>query len=305
MIKKTIKKILRYIITSHRRHDYILNKLSLILDNVSIYDIGASYRIHDRFEVFFKSKFSNIFTIDPNSHNLEYVNKWNYKSKITKVPYAVGKKTEERILNIARIDSGSSLLDFDFNNNNNHRIVKENLLPIEKKFINVKSFNEVLNETLRKDDYIILKLDTQGTELEILESIDDKVSKNNILCVEVENGIATDPVNPTEKGIVGLLNFFKEIDCEIIDLKVVPYRLPKASNKMRSKNVPKECDWVFMKKFSYVIKQDIEYQILALSCYISYHLYGEAIEIIHNILNNTSLNSEKRKVLESILKVIK
>jgi FkbM family methyltransferase len=185
MIKNILKVVIRALVTKDRLHDKVTNLLSSILSDISIYDIGASYFYHKRFEVFYKSKNSVLHSIDPNSNNLLYLDNWKFKSIVKKFPYAVGGSNEERILNVTKIDSGSSLLNFDFNKNNDHRIVKENLLPIKQKKITVKSFKDLYRDTVREKDLVIFKIDTQGTELEILESIVQNDLKEKILCVEV------------------------------------------------------------------------------------------------------------------------
>ena len=304
MIKKVIKGIIRILIPRERIHYKIIKHLSKILNDISIYDLGASYFYHKRFEVFYRSRNTILNSVDPNAKNLSYLDDWRFESEIKIHPFAVGGKNEVSILNITKIDSGSSLLNFDFNNNNEHRIVKNNLLPIKKKKIKLKSFNDIFKETIRENDLAIFKIDIQGTELDVLESIIDVDLKKKILCVEVESGIAKDPVNHSEKGIIHLFNYFDKIDFEIIDVKVVRYLLPKANKILKTQNVPKECDWVFMKKFSHIIKQNVDYQITAVACYISYNLYGEAIEIIRRLLKSHEIDSRRKTVLEKVLKLL-
>ena len=80
-----------------------------------------------------------------------------------------------------------------------HRItdsIKNYLFPYEEKIIETESLQSIfesvnyINETPS-----LIKLDTQGSELEIIKGIDTKYF-NSIICIELENTL----VNPIMEG---------------------------------------------------------------------------------------------------------
>ena len=101
-----------------------------------------------------------------------------------------------------------------------------------------------------------MKLDTQGTEFDIVSSVEKQIFEN-LICVEIENTISIEPININSSKISDVINFFHSIDFEIVQVDVVDYLYPKTSNKLLNRNVPKECDWIFMKKSSSILKSDL------------------------------------------------
>ena len=75
-------------------------------------------------------------------------------------------------LNIASTDSGSSLLNIEINELHNYRIRKEDFLPVEKKIVKTIKTEKIFQK-FSDDQPTLLKLDTQGTELNILDGIED------------------------------------------------------------------------------------------------------------------------------------
>ena len=303
-----IKKILfnlKMIFSSRLKKLY---KLEKVIDNfkvkITAIDIGASYFPHTKWGLLKRSKNTSWLAIDPNKKNLNYVEFWNYKSQINLIDKAVGSKSEKRILYTTNIDSGSSLLKIKIPFNSKHRVTLKGIFPIKEYQISTISIENVLGKLNINESSLIIKLDTQGTEFDIVKSLFKTKFKKSLLAVELENNILIEPIYQESSETFEILKFFKNNNFEVISLNVVTSIYPKANKTLKQKNIPSECDWVFMKKFEILCNSDFTTQINALKIYITYNLYGEALSLINYILDKNNVKSNERELLFKIKSIL-
>ncbi len=298
-IKKKLKRILFFSLKIISLKKQRLFKIEKILNGfkskIIAIDIGASYFPHVKWGILKRSIHTIWYAIDPNSKNLSYANKWRYKSKINIVKQAVGNKEETRKLYLTNIDSGSSLLKINIPLNSSHRVSHKGLFPIKEKKIKTIPLDKIFNEKI--DIPIVIKLDTQGTEFEIAKNFLETKYGSSVLCVELENNILIDPIYENSTSTFEILNYFQELDFEVISLNVVQSVYPKSNKILKSKNIPSECDWVFMKKFESICNSSFDIQVNALKIYITYNLYGEALSLINRIIDQDQISSHNKKQL--------
>ena len=252
-LKKRLKKLLfffNYIFSLRIRKLYKIEKLINNFDvNITAVDVGASYFPHVKWGIIKRSKSTLWIAIDPNKQNLEYARLWDYKSKIKIVEKAVGIKNEKSILYVTNIDSGSSLLKIQIPFNSKHRVTLNGIFPVKETSIYTSKIDKIFNELGVNDNSLIMKLDTQGTEFQIVKSLIKSKFRKTLLAVELENNILHEPIYMGSSETHEILKFFKENNFEVISLDVVTSIYPKSSRYLKQKNIPSECDWVFMKKF--------------------------------------------------------
>ena len=149
-----------------------------------------------------------------------------------------------------------------------------------------------------------MKLDTQGTEFQIVKSLIKSKFRKTLLAVELENNILHEPIYMGSSETHEILKFFKENNFEVISLDVVTSIYPKSSRYLKQNNIPSECDWVFMKKFEILCSSDFVTQINALKVYISYNLFGEALGLINFILAEQEIDQKHKKNLSKIQRIL-
>ena len=173
MINKLIKFFWSLIfVRRFSKKNRIIKKFSNILPPCLCIDIGASYFPHSNWKIFILSKNTTWLAVDPNVENINYINNWKYPSKIIAIGDALSKDGKDYNLNIASTDSGSSLLNIEINELHDYRIRKEDFLPVKKKIIKTTKTEKIFQK-FSDNQPILLKLDTQGSELEILDGIED------------------------------------------------------------------------------------------------------------------------------------
>jgi FkbM family methyltransferase len=174
-----------------------LNTEKLLLTNLGqkmlkkpmgFFDVGSLGGIHPITENF--SKYLNVVCFEPNKKELEKIEKKYIKNNYAKIIFsdkALFKNKGSKLLHIAKVDTNSSLLRAS--DEFIKRYQAANFETIDREKIKTTTIDLIINEELRKENIKaeFIKLDTQGTEYQILEGASCNLKSNTvaILC-EVE-----------------------------------------------------------------------------------------------------------------------
>ena len=155
---------------------------------MGFFDVGSLGGIHPITENF--SNYLNVVCFEPNKKELENIEKKYKKNNYAKIVYsekALFKNKGTKILHITKLDTNSSLLRAS--DEFIKRYQATNFETIEQKRIKTTTIDLIIDEELRKENIKaeFIKIDTQGTEYQILEGAKDNLKSNTvaILC-EVE-----------------------------------------------------------------------------------------------------------------------
>lgn len=281
----------------------------LLLPNLpamNVIDIGASYFPHAKWKLFMQSKKIDWYAVDPNYQNLTYTDNWIWDCEIKKMPIAISDKSEKTSFYITNVDSGSSILKPNFNENIEHRSSKDYFLPYKKVHLETVAINEVIEKEFNVSDQpTIMKLDTQGTEFRIIKSLSPKFLKN-ILCIELESNLHAEPAYENSPHISEIFKFFNDIGFELMDIEVMRSQKKVTKNRIRSKNIPNECDLIFIKKSSLLRYESLESILAALGVYFCYGLYEELGFLSEFLLNSDhQLDQQTSDRLKNIINCLK
>ena len=214
------------------------------LPAMNVIDIGASYFPHGKWKLFMQSKKINWYAVDPNDQNLTYADNWIWDCEIKKIPIAISDKSEKTSFYITNVDSGSSILKPHFNDNIEHRSSKDYFLPYKKIQLETVAINEVIEKEFNIPvQPTIMKLDTQGTEFQIIKSLSPKYLKN-ILCFELESNLHAEPAYENSSHISEIFKFFNDNGYELMDIEVMRSQKKHTKNRVHSQNIPDECDLI-------------------------------------------------------------
>ncbi len=176
-INKSIIFILSIFDLSNKLKVKTFFKNQFLEKNLNIIDIGAHKG--ETINFFFKNfNINKIYVFEPNRKLYKSLKKKFINQNIFIFNYAVGFQNEKNKLNIS-IDSASSTIN-KINTNTNYYKRKKKILTLGKKtpyFLDTQEI-EVINLSeflLKKENKIdILKIDTEGYELNILKGINEK-----------------------------------------------------------------------------------------------------------------------------------
>jgi FkbM family methyltransferase len=304
-LKEQIKNIIEFFCSIFIYHIRVKRKLEkillIIMPDIDVIDIGASYFPHNKWKLFMKSKKINWYAIDPNEKNINYTDDWIWESKIKKLPYAADSKTGESDFYITNVDSGSSMLKPSFNENISHRSEIDYFLPFQKIKIKSTDINDIINNEITSlNTPIIIKLDTQGTEMRIIENIKKDYLKN-IICFELESNLHAEPAYENSPHISKVFKFFQDNEFELMDIEVMRDQNKKTNDKIKSKNIPNECDLVFIKKSKKIREYSVEFITSCIAVYFCYGLYEEILFLVEYTLKNKKIDKNLEQYLNKIL----
>lgn len=242
-------------------------KLSNLLPGICCIDIGASYYEHSVWTVFLNSKNTIWLSFEPNENNMFYKKYWNWNAKLQTINCAIGEKKAIEEFYVTNIQGGSSLKKINISEDNKYRFDTNYFFPYETKKIKTELLENILNEK-KINLPIIIKLDTQGSELDIIKSCKKLITEKKIVAFEVESSLLKIPNYEKSSKFNELSIFLESQGYELINIKI-------HKNNYKKSNIPVECDAVFSLSYSEISKLNIDYKIALVAVYQSYELYQE------------------------------
>jgi FkbM family methyltransferase len=233
IVSKILRKIKKILYIS--RSKKISKLLRNILGKKKIYivDIGAGHRFLPTLLNF--DGVSKIAMIDPNDNlNLSYNNFikiLNYPQNVTKFLFGISNKTEKIKYFKTKISTGSTVVDI-------YKNAKKNKIKLDKKYFGEKKLSSI--QVYSYDDFKtnffnkipdVVKIDVEGFELEVLESL---LKKNTPTVIEIEVNI-NHPLYP---------NTFTKINNLLVGKKYkmsTGFMVYRNSSKNLSNNNPYTC----------------------------------------------------------------
>lgn len=244
-------------------------------------DVGASYFLPDTWNILAGLESTTFVLFDPNGDNLKYAQTYPLPSFVT-VPCALSQYGGLRTLYLSNTDSGSSLYP------PTHRTWERS--PDHSYFFPMKLI-EMETQTLAKSLSTAnislidaIKLDTQGTELEIILGLDE-TRWQSLLLVEMEVGLQ----NPQSyEGAARLCEVQQELEQRGFTLANVRTSRTQPSTPAGI-SIPNECDVLFVREPHQLAKfQDCHrfaQRMIALAC--AYYLHDFAKLFISPLWRNT------------------
>ncbi len=276
-LKKFIKKLIRDL--KRDKTDILLDKF---ISDVSVIDIGSSYFIDNKWDHFLGSKKVTWISIEPNNDNLNYLKNWNYKAKLIVKNICLSNQVKEKTLYVTKIDSGSSLKKPNIHSSMKIRMEKTNenyLFPYEEKKIKCETLNNIILADTKKSFF--LKIDTQGSELDILEGSDQLIKNEMIIGLETEAPLWAKPNYENSGKFWQICKFLEQNNFEM--LKIFPYQSKsRLKNKTKSEFINNECDAVFALRPDILKKLDLKKKINIIPFYYTYCLYEEILNFIED-----------------------
>jgi FkbM family methyltransferase len=260
--------------------------LAQILDGqpLVLADVGASYFIPDTWNYLLSLSTARFVLFDPVGKNLEYA-KLLPSERVTVVPFALSRNGEVSEFFLAKTDSGSSLFPphpWPSRPPLNH----DYFFPLKIIDIETKTMTSCLNEQ-GIDSVHAIKLDTQGSELDIIKGL-DAARLEKLLLVEMEVSLDSYPVMLGAARLPEVINYFEGNGFRHINTRIARKSLDQSGcvgpGFGATLAAQHECDVLFVKdilnaphadtkEFISVLRQQ-----LTLLCI--YYLHAEAIETV-------------------------
>jgi hypothetical protein len=130
---------------------------------------------------------------------------------------------------------------------------------------------------------IVVKLDTQGTELSILRGAERLFEERRIVGIETEASLLAEPVMAGSGKFWEVCQFLEARGFELLQLKPIEAPLKRSSGKLRGRAYLNECDAAFCLKHDEIQKKPAAHSLALLGFYLSYRLFEEAAFLVDKI----------------------
>jgi FkbM family methyltransferase len=275
----------------------LAREISGMLPPVGCVDIGASYYPHPPWDVFRRSPSTRWLAIEPNEANTKYAQTWRWPSRIRVVPIGLSEHGGAHSLHVTNVDSGSSLLPPVINADMEHRVHNHSyFFPLTEKTIATCSLTELVTAELDASLPLIVKLDTQGTELAILRGASSLLATRRVVGVETEATLLANPIMVGSGKFWEVCQFLESHGFELLQLRPIEGGSARSTGP-RGRTYLNECDAVFCLRRSELARLSTAHQLTALGFYVAYELYDEARALYPTI----ALPTEARERLHELL----
>ena len=281
--------------------------LSPFLPTVICIDVGASYFPHVRWTAFLESPATRWIAVEPNADNVAYVDHWQWQAHVSVCPTGLSGTGGPKILYKTNTDSGSSLLPPVITPSMKTRVTEmtENyFFPVSEIEIETLTLDALLANQ-PPDAGVILKLDTQGSELDILRGGVDLRASDHLVGVETEASFLAEPLMSGSPRFWEVCEFMESEGYEVMRLYPIESGTRFDVAKPKGSRQLVECDAVFTIRLDRAFTLPVSHRAVLLAFYISYDLYEEALGLLRNdaeLCSSLSAAGCRLPAMESILR---
>jgi FkbM family methyltransferase len=261
-----------------------------------LYDIGAAGTIPEHWEKKLLRKNTTIYAFDENKDKNKNIPIKNFKIKFLSTLLSNGNyKKHFYVLNR---DTGSSFYKV---NRKFIDYISKDYFDLKKKIlVKTKSLNWlIVNKKIKKAD--LMKLDTQGSELEILKGY--KKNLNSLIGIETE--IEFEKIYERQPTFSAIDNFLRKNQFELIDIK--PARVfhsdritqnyywnkyGGADNNYDWLEKIVACDGLYLKNINWLKKQNINVIYKYFEILYVYNFFDRAFSLLENFKKEKIINSK-------------
>ncbi len=274
------KHAFNYLKPAVRRTRRVEDLFAQIVPSMLVLDIGAAWFSHGRWRLFRMASNAHWVLIDPIEESLAYADAWPYPSKVSKVVTAAAASDGPLRLYLTNVATGSSTYRPSVPEAMKDRVGETGLayfFPVQETIVDALSLQSILQDA-RPSLPIIMKLDTQGSELEIVRSAEEWLLDGTVVGVELEATLLATPLYEGVPHFWQIQEWFESIGWELLSIHVI--EASPGGDRKASRSYAAECDAVFAPRRDRVGSLG-EDACLALLCfYVANRLYSEAASLL-------------------------
>jgi FkbM family methyltransferase len=244
-------------------------------------DVGASYYPHGKWLAFLNAPRTQWLAVEPNEPNIGYVKSWVWPCQVSACTTGLSRDGGIQTLYVTNVDSGSSLLPPEITPSMKHRVSNlDYFFPVSERRIQTLTLVQVL-AGLSSSAPVFVKLDTQGSELSILQGAQPLFDKRRIVGIELESTLLAQPVMKGSGKFWQACEYLESQGFELLHIKPI-HALPR--HPVRSKapqyTYLNECDAVFALRPDLATELAVEYRLGLLAFYVTNLFYEEALSML-------------------------
>lgn len=243
-------------------------------------DVGASYYPHSKWRLFLESPQTRWIAVEPNAANLGYLEAWPWRCAVSACTTGLSRDGGPQTLYVTNVDSGSSLLEPVIPASLAHRVTnRDYFFPLRTQRIETLSLAQVIPADAGAAP-VLVKLDTQGTELDILAGAESLLKERRVVGVDLEATLLAEPVMKGGGKFWEACRYLEDLGFELLHIKPIygPSRLGLA--RPRGHTYLNECDAVFALRSDVAQGLPVEGRAAMLALYLCNDFFEEALGLL-------------------------
>lgn len=276
LIPQSLKNLLRQRSLPWR----LSNLLSQYLPQCVCVDVGASHYPHVKWLAFLNSPKTYWLAVEPNEENLGYLKPWAWRCQVSACTKGLSRKGGMQTLYVTNVDTGSSLLSPVIPTSMQHRVTNLSYFyPVKERNIETLTLIQAL-AGMPDNAPIFIKLDTQGTELSILQGACALFQAHRIVGIEMESTLLAQPVMQGSSKFWQACEYMEAQGFELLHIKPIS-AVPKSGNiTARYNTYLNECDAIFAIRMDVAAQLSVEYRVALLAFYLTNLFYEEGMSML-------------------------
>lgn len=243
-------------------------------------DVGASYYPHTKWLVLLNSPKTKWLAVEPNEENVGYVKSWIWPSQVSTCTKGLSREGGVQTLYVTNVDTGSSLLSPEIPTSMKHRVTNlEYFYPVTERRIETLTLMQAL-AGLSITAPVFVKLDTQGTELSILQGAQALFDVRRIVGIEMESTLLAQPVMKGSGKFWQACEYLEAQGFELLHLKPIAAMSRTGRARTGRNTYLNECDAVFALRRDVAAQLPVEYRVSLLAFYLTNLFYEEAFSLL-------------------------
>jgi len=258
----------------------VSNLLSRYLPATVCVDVGASYYPHVKWLQFLNAPRTQWLAVEPNAANIGYVKSWIWPCQVATCTTGLSRDGGLQTLYVTNVDSGSSLLPPEITPSMQNRTNNlDYFFPVTERYIQTLTLEQAMAK-LSASDSVFVKLDTQGTELSILQGAQTLFDARRIVGIEMESTMLAQPIMKGSGKFWQACEYLELQGFELLHIK--PIHILRHSRWFRPKMYTclNECDAVFSLRQEVAAGLSVEYRTSLLAFYLTNLFYEEALSLL-------------------------
>ncbi|WP_159588923.1 FkbM family methyltransferase [Hydrogenophaga sp. BPS33] len=253
--------------------------VSSALPEVVCVDVGASFYPHVKWLTLLNAPHTRWLAVEPNQENLAYLKAWSWPSQVSACTTGLSREGGTQTLYITNVDTGSSLLPPEIPASMTHRVPHlDYFFPVTERRIETITLMQAI-EGLPANAPTFVKLDTQGTELSILQGAQPVFDARRIVGVEMESTMLAQPIMKGSGKFWQACEYMEAQGFELLHVK--PIQATKSGRSKADLNTYlNECDAVFALRQDVTEMLAVEFRVALFAFYLTNLLFEEALSLL-------------------------
>jgi FkbM family methyltransferase len=243
-------------------------------------DVGASHYPHGKWLQFLNAPATEWLAVEPNEANINYVKSWSWPCRVAACTTGLSREGGTQTLYVTNVDTGSSLLPPEITPSMKHRVTNlDYFFPVTERRIETLTLVQAL-AGLSATAPVFVKLDTQGTELSILQGAQALFDARRIVGIEMESTMLAQPVMKGSGKFWQACEYMEQQGFELLHVKPIAAVARSARARAGRNTYLNECDAVFALRQDVAAGLSAEHRTSLLAFYLTNLFYEEALSLL-------------------------